>query len=90
MYFLNRFFVDLYPTRDGHYISLISSTMQTQTEVWLIDALQDPSQSAVPPRLVWQRQEGLEYFVEHRDGYLYVLANFGDNWQVQNIFNETN
>ncbi|XP_072031224.1 prolyl endopeptidase-like [Amphiura filiformis] len=82
-----RFFVDLYPTRDGHYMCLTSSTMQTMTEVWLIDT--DPSAAetneVITPRLVWPRQDGLEYYVEHHCGMLYILANSGDGWQVYKV-----
>ncbi len=77
---IHRFFVDLYPTRDGHYLCITCSTMQTMTEIWLVDIAS--SHDHVTPRLVWARQEGLEYYVEHHNGIFYVLANSGDGWQV--------
>ena len=56
--------------------------MQTMTEVHLIDTQNEDTTVS----LVWPRQNGLEYFVEHNDNHLYILASFGDGWQVGFIF----
>ncbi|XP_018431788.1 PREDICTED: prolyl endopeptidase-like [Nanorana parkeri] len=68
-----RFFVDLYLTRDRHFLT-INSNSKTTSEVWLVDC-NCPFQS---PVLVQQRVPGAIYHVEHSNGHLYILTTHGE------------
>ncbi|XP_038075741.1 prolyl endopeptidase-like [Patiria miniata] len=69
-----KYFVDLSHTKDRRYITInLNST--TTSEVHLLDSL-DPDAAA---SLVCPRQAGVQYFVEHCQGLLYVLTNAGDD-----------
>ncbi|XP_063774438.1 prolyl endopeptidase-like isoform X2 [Pseudophryne corroboree] len=67
------FFVDIYCTRDGRFLT-INSNSKTTSEVWLIDC----SYPFKPPTLVHPRMPGIVYHVEHSNGYLYILTTYGD------------
>ncbi|XP_073528149.1 prolyl endopeptidase-like [Phyllobates terribilis] len=68
-----RFFVDLYVTRDQHFLT-INCNSKTSSEVWLIDR----SSPFEPPVLVQTRLPGVIYHVEHRNGFLYILTTYGE------------
>ncbi|KAM9316832.1 prolyl endopeptidase-like [Gastrophryne carolinensis] len=68
-----RFFVDLYLTRDHHFLTINSNSKST-SEVWLIDC-NSPFHS---PVLVQHRIPGVRYHVEHSNGYLYILTTYGE------------
>ncbi|XP_077341787.1 prolyl endopeptidase-like isoform X2 [Lithobates pipiens] len=68
-----RFFVDLYLTRDRRFLT-INSNSKTTSEVWVVDC-NCPFQS---PFLVQQRVAGITYYVEHSNGYLYILITHGE------------
>ncbi|KAG0628383.1 hypothetical protein M758_1G023000 [Ceratodon purpureus] len=65
-------FVDIARTKDWRYIT-ININSKTSSEVHLVDA-RDPGGSL---RIVEPRRSEVEYFVEHHDGFLYILTNFG-------------
>ncbi|XP_072845530.2 prolyl endopeptidase-like isoform X1 [Pogona vitticeps] len=68
-----RYFVDLYRTKDKHFLT-INSNSKTTSEVWLVDCYH-PLKS---PVLVQQRTEGVIYHVEHRNNELYILTTYGE------------
>ncbi|XP_062980049.1 prolyl endopeptidase-like isoform X2 [Elgaria multicarinata webbii] len=68
-----RYFVDLYRTKDKHFLT-INSNSKTTSEVWLVDC-HHPFKS---PVLVQQRTEGVIYHVEHRNNELYILTTYGN------------
>ncbi|XP_071996377.1 prolyl endopeptidase-like isoform X2 [Engystomops pustulosus] len=68
-----RFFVDLYMTRDHHFLT-INSNSKSSSEVWLIDC-RTPYNT---PSLVQTRLPGVIYHVEHKHGCLYILTTYGD------------
>ncbi|XP_073420292.1 prolyl endopeptidase-like isoform X2 [Dendrobates tinctorius] len=68
-----RFFVDLYVTRDHHFLT-INCNSKTSSEVWLIDC----SSPFKPPVLVQTRLPGVIYHVEHKNGFLYILTTYGE------------
>jgi protease II len=71
-----RFFVELQRTKDWEYIA-INLCSKTSSEVWLVadGGAGAAAPGAPPPRLVQPRRPGLEYFLEHRKGQLYMLSN---------------
>ncbi|KAG8443629.1 hypothetical protein GDO86_008974, partial [Hymenochirus boettgeri] len=73
-----RFFVDLYSTRDGRYLTINSNSKDT-SEVWLLDK----TSPWEPPVLVQGRVPGVTYFIEHRDGFLYMLSNDGEDTEYK-------
>ncbi|KAJ7341153.1 hypothetical protein JRQ81_004944 [Phrynocephalus forsythii] len=68
-----RYFVDLYRTKDKHFLTINSNSKNT-SEVWLVDCCH-PLKS---PVLVQQRTEGVIYHVEHRNNELYILTTYGE------------
>ncbi|KAK9864098.1 hypothetical protein WJX84_007913 [Apatococcus fuscideae] len=72
-----RFFVQLTQTKD-HNLLLVNSNSKTSSEVHVLDAGR-PWESQLT--CVQPRQEGLEYFVEHHEGWLYILTNQGQPGQ---------
>ncbi|XP_025020154.1 prolyl endopeptidase-like [Python bivittatus] len=68
-----RYFVDLYRTKDKHFIT-INSNSKTTSEVWLIDC-HHPFKS---PVLVQKRTKNVIYHVEHRNNELYILTTYGN------------
>ncbi|EFN57461.1 hypothetical protein CHLNCDRAFT_51004 [Chlorella variabilis] len=71
-----RFFVELGRTKDWSFLT-INCNSKASSEVHLLPADLRGSGTAVAvgPRLVQQRTPGLEYFVEHSCGQLYILSN---------------
>lgn len=65
-------FLQLTRTRDGAFV-LINSNSKGSSEVLLVDRA--PGNSCIRTRLVAPRAPGLEYFVEHNRGSLYLLTN---------------
>ncbi|KAM4041159.1 prolyl endopeptidase-like [Anomaloglossus baeobatrachus] len=70
----HRFFVDLYVTRDRHFLT-INSNSKTSSEVWLIDC----SAPFKPPVLVQKRLPGVVYHVEHINCFLYIVTTYGES-----------
>ncbi|XP_039213665.1 prolyl endopeptidase-like isoform X2 [Crotalus tigris] len=68
-----RYFVDLYRTKDKHFIT-INSNSKTTSEVWLVDCRR-PFKS---PVLVQKRTQNIIYHVEHRNNELYILTTYGN------------
>ncbi|XP_022097335.1 prolyl endopeptidase-like isoform X2 [Acanthaster planci] len=69
-----RFFLDLSHTKDRLYVT-VNHNSATTSEVRLLDSRHpDPSL----PAPVVPRQAGVQYFVEHSQGVLYILTNAGD------------
>ncbi|GMH33558.1 hypothetical protein BSKO_01392 [Bryopsis sp. KO-2023] len=67
----DQFFIHVEATKDGEYIAL-TATSKTSSEVHLLKGdLMDATQI----RCVKPRTPGVEYFVEHHEGFLYVLTN---------------
>ncbi|NXY89319.1 PPCEL protein, partial [Alcedo cyanopectus] len=67
-----RFFVDIYCTKDRHFLT-INSNSKTTSEVWLVDC-RHPLKS---PTLVQARTKGVIYHIEHRKDELYILTTYG-------------
>ena len=57
-------------TRDGKYI-VVESGSHTTSQGWLIPA-GEPDRA---PRLIAPREEGVEYYADHRFGLLYIRTN---------------
>ncbi|XP_013908411.1 PREDICTED: prolyl endopeptidase-like [Thamnophis sirtalis] len=68
-----RYFVDLYRTKDKHFIT-INSNSKTTSEVWLVDC-HHPFKS---PVLVQKRTKNIIYHVEHRNNELYIPTTYGN------------
>ncbi|XP_041332928.1 prolyl endopeptidase-like isoform X3 [Pyrgilauda ruficollis] len=68
-----RFFVDIYCTKDRHFLT-INSNSKTTSEVWLVDCRR-PFES---PALVQARTTGVMYHIEHREEQLYILTTYGE------------
>ena len=68
-----RFYCGVGSCRSEEYI-FISTGMNDQSEYWYIPT-NDP---AAEPKLIQERQEGLEYSVEHQGDRFLILTNAGD------------
>ncbi|KAI3438624.1 hypothetical protein D9Q98_001046 [Chlorella vulgaris] len=68
-----RFFVELGRTKDWAFLTL-NCNSKSSSEVRLLPA-DLAAAPAAAPRLVQERSPGLEYFVEHAGGQLYILSN---------------
>ncbi|NXA46055.1 PPCEL protein, partial [Nothocercus julius] len=68
-----RFFVDIYCTKDRRFLT-INSNSKTTSEVWLVDC----SHPFKPLVLVQARTKGVIYHVEHRNDDLYILTTYGE------------
>ena len=66
----SRFFCSVWTSLSARYV-FISSEMNDQSEVWLIDC----SQILAQPLLIEPRTEGLEYSVEHQQDRFLILTN---------------
>jgi protease II len=73
-----RFLVNVNRTKDGKLI-VITSASKASTECWLMD-------DAAVMKCIQRRQFGLDYFLEHLDGYLYMITNLGaPDYQLRRI-----
>jgi len=63
-------YVDLFKSKDGKLI-FMSSSSKTKSEVYFVSA-DDPTAA---PILVQEPREGVEYYCEHNDGYIYIVSN---------------
>jgi oligopeptidase B len=71
-------YIDVSCSKDGK-IMLVSKNSKNSSEVWFASSA-DPSADF---RCVRLRREGVRYFVEHHDGWLYIMHNDGNrNFQV--------
>jgi oligopeptidase B len=71
-------YVDVSCSKDGK-IMLISKNSKSSSEVWCSPSA-DPSSSF---KCIRPRREGVRYFVEHCEGWLYVMHNDGSrNFRV--------
>ncbi|XP_074268263.1 uncharacterized protein LOC141591729 isoform X1 [Silene latifolia] len=66
----SRFCVDITSTKDGKFIT-INSNSRTSSEVFVLDAI-SPLNSL---RRVHKRIDGVQFFLEHHQGFFYVLTN---------------
>ena len=74
-------YVDVSCTKDGK-IMLISKNSKSSSEVWYAPS-SDPS---APFKCIRPRRQGLRYYVEHCDGWLYVMHNDGcSNFRVARL-----
>jgi protease II len=74
-------FIDVSCSKDGK-IMLVSKSSKTSSEVWFAPS-NDPSACF---ECVKKRREGVRYFVEHCDGWLYVMHNDGClNFKVSRV-----
>ncbi|NXO19723.1 PPCEL protein, partial [Cisticola juncidis] len=78
-----RFFVDLYCTKDRHFLT-INSNSKTTSEVWLVDC-RHPFES---PALVQARTTGVVYHIEHRKDQLYILTTYGEPAEYKAILTD--
>ncbi|KAJ2962969.1 hypothetical protein NQZ79_g1909 [Umbelopsis isabellina] len=68
-------FLDISNTKDMKFITINSNSLSS-SEVRLVDAMHDYSKGSKPElKLVQERVENLEYYVDHHDHHLYVLTN---------------
>lgn len=67
------FFLDIGKTKDWRYL-LISANAKQTSEVRALDW----RRPGAAVQLVSARREGVQYFVEHAHGHLYILSNLGD------------
>ncbi|RIB06657.1 prolyl oligopeptidase family-domain-containing protein, partial [Gigaspora rosea] len=67
-------FVDITSTKDQSFIMINSNTFSS-SEVRFFDVHHDVSQGTPELKLIEPRTSGLEYYVDHRDGYFYILTN---------------
>ncbi|KAH7444800.1 hypothetical protein KP509_02G092500 [Ceratopteris richardii] len=65
-----QFFIDVSKTKDWCFFT-INSNSKTSSEVYLLDANGHNEEI----KLVEHRRPGVEYFVEHQDGQLFLLTN---------------
>ncbi|KAJ8248312.1 hypothetical protein GJAV_G00240660 [Gymnothorax javanicus] len=72
------FFVEVSSSRDRKLLT-INCNSKSSSEVWLIDC----STPLAPPRLAQPRLPAMLYHVEHRDQWLYVLANTAAGQEYQ-------
>ena len=63
-------YVDLFKSKDGKCI-FMSSSSKTRSEVYVVSS-DDPY---VVPHRVHSPEDGVEYYCEHRDGYIYMVSN---------------
>jgi len=74
-------YVDVSCTKDGK-VMLISKNSKNSSEVWCAPS-DDPS---APFKCIRPRRQGLRYYVEHCDGWLYVMHNDGcSNFRVSRL-----
>ncbi|NXU09454.1 PPCEL protein, partial [Pardalotus punctatus] len=78
-----RFFVDIYCTKDRHFLT-INSNSKTTSEVWLVDC-RHPFES---PALVQARTTGVIYHIEHRKDQLYILTTYGEPAEYKAILTD--
>ncbi|MCQ8780869.1 S9 family peptidase [Mangrovibrevibacter kandeliae] len=64
------FFMDVDKTQSGEFVVIDIHEHET-SETWLIPA----GNPAAEPRLVAERERGVEYYVDEADGTLYILTN---------------
>ncbi|CAG8682442.1 12057_t:CDS:10, partial [Funneliformis mosseae] len=67
-------FVDITVTRDKSFIAINSNSFST-SEVRIFDAYHDFSKGIPELKLIEPRSSGLEYYVDHHNGFLYILTN---------------
>ncbi|KQT45219.1 peptidase S9 [Aureimonas sp. Leaf454] len=67
------FFMDVDKTQSGEFVVIHINDHET-SEAWLIPA----SNPAAEPRLLAERETGVEYSVDEGEGTLYILTNAGD------------
>ncbi|KAK9829496.1 hypothetical protein WJX72_006207 [[Myrmecia] bisecta] len=67
-------FVEIGRTKDWRFIT-INRNSKLACEVHILDAVRPSS----APICIQPRRQGLEYFVEHQGGFLYILTNAGGN-----------
>jgi oligopeptidase B len=67
-----RFFVHVETLRSRRFVA-IAIESKTSSEVWLVNA----EQPDAPPACVAPRREGVEYEIDHHDGWIYLITNDG-------------
>ncbi|RIA82902.1 prolyl oligopeptidase [Glomus cerebriforme] len=67
-------FVDITVTKDKSFITVNSNGFST-SEIRVFDAYHDFSKEFPELRLIEPRSPGLEYYVDHHNGFLYILTN---------------
>jgi oligopeptidase B len=76
-------FMEVTRSKDHHFVT-ISINSKTTSEVWLVPgARQGPELPANAPHLVRTREPGVEYYVEHAHGILYILTNAGSGGELE-------
>ncbi|XP_078431787.1 prolyl oligopeptidase family protein [Wolffia australiana] len=72
--------VDIACTKDGKYITINSNT-RTSSEVYVVDSSKEQNELM----LVQKRVFGVQYFVEHHHGFLYILTNSSSSDTVRHL-----
>ncbi|CAI2177748.1 12490_t:CDS:10 [Funneliformis geosporum] len=67
-------FVDITVTKDKSFIAVNSNSFST-SEVRIFDAHHDFSKGIPELKLIEPRSSDLEYYVDHHNGYFYILTN---------------
>ena len=72
-----RYFVELQRSKDWGYV-FINANAKTSSEVWVVVEQQQQchdGEVVAEVQCIQERRAGLEYFVEHRRGWFYILSN---------------
>ncbi|XP_050905337.1 uncharacterized protein LOC127119193 isoform X2 [Lathyrus oleraceus] len=80
----SRFCVDITSTKDGKFITM-NSNSRTSSEVYVIDSA-NPMDGL---QRLCERTSGVQYFVEHHSGLLYILTNAplpDDQWSGEEYY----
>ncbi len=64
------FFLSLYKTKDRRFLVLDLSSKDTSEQRWLLSDDPEAHFAVVQPR-----EKGIEYSIEHREGYFFILTN---------------
>jgi oligopeptidase B len=74
----SEYYIDISTTKDSRYV-VINCNSKDTSEVWVIDGYQP----TVQPTIVFPRQPGFEWYLEHNNGIFYAVTNFSPNGEYQ-------
>jgi protease II len=84
-----RFFLELQRSKDWNYL-MINSNSKTSSEVWIFAASDGSGGGGEKNKdfltCVQPRRPGLEYFLEHLDGKLYIISNARNNGHNYDLY----
>ena len=74
----SEYYIDISMTKDSHYV-VINCNSKDTSEVWVVDGYQPTTQ----PSIMFPRQPGFEWYLEHGNGVFYAVTNFSLNGEYQ-------